>query len=84
MAYRTAVHNSTKFTPARLMKGHELRVPIDLTYGFPEEDRPESLSEHVQNLQHSLEEVHEFTRKHLEKFTATWKLGITSIRMLMP
>jgi hypothetical protein len=29
MAYRTANHNSTKLTPAKLMLGHELRVPVD-------------------------------------------------------
>ncbi len=30
MAYRTAVHESTKTTPAKLMMGHEIRIPIDL------------------------------------------------------
>ncbi|CAB4041568.1 Retrovirus-related Pol poly from transposon 412, partial [Paramuricea clavata] len=64
MAYRTAVHNSTKFTPARLMMGHEIRAPIDLTYGSPEDERAENLPQYVQDLQQSLEEVHEFARKH--------------------
>ena len=36
MAYRTAVHESTKCTPAKLMLGHEIRLPIDLVFGKPE------------------------------------------------
>ena len=35
MAYRTAVQESTGQTPARLMMGHELRVPLDLMFGQP-------------------------------------------------
>ena len=35
MAYRTAVHESTGQTPARLMMGHELRIPLDLMFGQP-------------------------------------------------
>jgi hypothetical protein len=67
MAYRTAVHNSTKFTPARLMMGHEIRAPIDLIYGSPEDERTENLPQYVQDLQRSLEEVHEFAREHLTR-----------------
>ena len=36
MAYRTAVHESTKCTPTKLMMGREIRVPIDLVFGRPE------------------------------------------------
>jgi transposase InsO family protein len=67
MAYRTAVHNSTKFTPARLMMGHEIRAPIDLIYGSPEDERTENLPQYVQDFQRSLEEVHEFAREHLTR-----------------
>ena len=35
MAYRTAVHESTGQTLARLMMGHEFGIPADLMYGRP-------------------------------------------------
>ena len=67
MAYRTAVHNATKFTPARMMLGHEIRVPIELVYGFPTlSDGSTNCSQYIQGLQNDLEAVHEFARKNLE------------------
>ena len=38
MAYRSAVHDTTKCTPARLMLGRDLRLPVDLLYTRPEEE----------------------------------------------
>ena len=40
MAYRTAVHDSTKCSPAKLMFRRELKLPIDLLYGRPSEEKP--------------------------------------------
>ena len=37
MAYRSAVHDTTKCTQADLMFGRNLRLPIDLLYGRPED-----------------------------------------------
>ena len=34
MAYPTAVQESTRCSPARLMFGRELKLPIDLLYGI--------------------------------------------------
>ncbi|XP_028417630.1 uncharacterized protein LOC114542077 [Dendronephthya gigantea] len=65
MAYRTAVHKATGFTPARMMLGHEVRVPVDLVYGSPEYERKSS-TQHVQSLQENLEVVHRFARENLE------------------
>ena len=42
MSYRSAVHETTNFTPAMLMFGRELRVPLDLLIGLPQEE-PEYL-----------------------------------------
>ncbi|CAC5405925.1 unnamed protein product [Mytilus coruscus] len=33
MAYRSSVHDSTKFSPCKLMLGQEIELPIDLIYG---------------------------------------------------
>ena len=38
MSYRSAVHETTKLTPAMLMFGRELRVPLDLLLGRPHAD----------------------------------------------
>ena len=38
MSYRSAVHETTKFTPAMLMFGRELRVPLHLLIGRPQEE----------------------------------------------
>lgn len=38
MAYRTAVHETTKVTPSQMMLGREMRVPIDLWIGRPVEN----------------------------------------------
>ena len=67
MAYRTAVHESTKCTPAKLMIGREIRVPIDLVFGRPE---PECYNEGVTNygtkLAENIEQAHEFAREVLK------------------
>jgi len=39
ISYRLAVHETTKFTPVMLMFGRELRVPLDLLIGHPQEER---------------------------------------------
>ena len=40
MAYRSAVHDTTRCTPAKLMLGQDLRLQVDLIYGCPEEKQP--------------------------------------------
>ena len=41
MAYRTAVHESTGHSPAQLMLGRHLRLPIDLVIERPVEESPQ-------------------------------------------
>jgi len=36
-AYRATVHESTGFTPNRLMFGREITLPVDIVYGLPNE-----------------------------------------------
>uniref|UniRef100_A0AAZ1X5F3 Integrase catalytic domain-containing protein n=1 Tax=Oreochromis aureus TaxID=47969 RepID=A0AAZ1X5F3_OREAU len=67
MAYRSAVQESTKCTPAALMFGHELRTPVDLVFGSPPE--PEVCGDpglgYLHNLLARLREVHQLTRQAL-------------------
>ena len=60
-----AVHKTTGYTPARLMMGRELRLPIDLAYGRPREEQPTQGTDYVKDLQERLENVHHFARCHL-------------------
>ena len=65
MAYRTAVHQSTGQTPARLMMGHELRIPVDLMYGQPPGCGNKYESEFAKQLTESLELTHQFAQNRL-------------------
>ena len=54
MAYRTATHESTGLTPAKMMMGRELRVPLDLLMGTPPESNQTSKPSYVEKLKESL------------------------------
>ena len=65
MSHRSAVHETTKLTPAMLMFGRELRVPLDLLLGRPHADIEElSYLEYAEKLRASIATVHDFARNH--------------------
>ncbi|XP_042228051.1 uncharacterized protein LOC121870334 [Homarus americanus] len=67
MAYRSATHESTGYTPAKLMPDHELWLPVDLLTGRPpDEELPEETTSYVKNLQKMLTEVHHQVRGAVE------------------
>ena len=74
MSYRSAVHETTKFTPAMLMFGRELRVPLDLLIGRPQEE-PEDRGypEYVERLTESVQTVHNFARVHQQESSLRMK-----------
>lgn len=58
MAYRAAEHEATHFTPARLMFGREMRLPVDLALGRPPDaGLPTVQSEYAVALQRRLEDA---------------------------
>ena len=65
-AYRTSVHESTKCTPAMMMKGRDLRLPVDLLFGRPEKEPTRLATDYADDLQQRLEKVHEFVRPQLQ------------------
>ena len=64
MAYRSSEHESTKYTPNRLMVGREIRLPADVIFGRAPDHQPET-SQYARELRDSLEEVHEYARQNL-------------------
>ena len=67
MAYRSAVHETTSFTPCELMFGRQIDLPIDLQLGRPEQDSgDQNKTEYVQRLQARLDRVHAFARGNMK------------------
>ena len=66
LAYRSAVHESTGCTPAKVVFGRDLRLPIDLLIGRPVEEVLGPAVHYTEELCAKLERVHHFARDHLK------------------
>ena len=66
MAYRSATHDTTHCSPVKMMLGRELKMPIDLMFGRPEDEPPQTATSYASVLQERLERVHEFARGHMQ------------------
>ncbi|XP_062618853.1 uncharacterized protein LOC134280459 [Saccostrea cucullata] len=66
MAYRSAEHKSTGFTPNMLMLGRETSLPVDLMYEMPETMKEESPNHWAWTLREKLERAHSLMRENLE------------------
>ncbi|MCG8078588.1 MAG: DDE-type integrase/transposase/recombinase, partial [Candidatus Thiodiazotropha taylori] len=65
LAYRSSIHETTGVSPAMMMFGRELTLPIDLTLGRPVSEDRLCVTEHAYQLEQKLLNVHDFARKHL-------------------
>ena len=65
LAYRSSVHETTGVSPAMMMFGRELTLPVDMTLGRPVRDERLCATEHAYQLEQKLLDVHDFARKHL-------------------
>ena len=74
MAYRTAEHESTGYTPAKVMTGRELRLPGDVATGVPFDEQEAIVPEYVKSLKHTLTEVHDHVRDNLKIASGAMKL----------
>ena len=63
MSYRSAVHDSTGHTPARVNFGREMRLPVDTITGVPP-DKTKPVTDFVSDLQDQLDEVHKRVREN--------------------
>ena len=47
MAYRSATHDTTQCSPVKMMLGRELKMPIDLMFGRPEDEPPRTAANYT-------------------------------------
>ena len=73
MAYRSADHDSTGCSPSKMMLGREIKLPVDLIFGRPEEEPHQGASDYAHALQERFERVHNFAREHLDTMTSRMK-----------
>ena len=66
LAYNSSLHDTTKCTPSKMMLGRELRLPIDLALGIPEERISQCESDYAYQLERQLVQTHDFARKHMQ------------------
>ncbi|GFX04395.1 retrovirus-related Pol polyprotein from transposon 412 [Trichonephila clavipes] len=72
LAYRSAVHETTGYSPSQMLFDRDLRLPCDLLFGRPP-DTPSSPEEYVQNLQARFEDVHNLARERINLRTEKMK-----------
>ena len=65
MYYRASVHAATGVTPALLMLGRELRMPVDVVFPPVEDNREVCYPSHVAELDRRLQLANEYARTHL-------------------
>ena len=65
LAYRSSIHEATGVSPAMMMFGRELTLPVDMTLGRPIREDRFCATEHAYQLEQKLLDIHEFARKHL-------------------
>ena len=69
LAYNSAVHDSTCCTPASLMLGRYLRLPIDLALGMPEKKQSTCESDYKYELETQMLHMHEIARKNINVYS---------------
>jgi len=63
MAYRSAVHETTAYTPNMLMFGRETSTPLDIQYEMPPAIKPIPTKQWVWELRETLEQAHTKVRE---------------------
>ncbi|PIK53512.1 hypothetical protein BSL78_09606 [Apostichopus japonicus] len=66
MAYRSAEHESTGYSPAELLLGRQVILPLQFHLPKTPDETTKSLNQYVEELERRLMTVHENARKHLK------------------
>ncbi|GFX28125.1 hypothetical protein TNCV_424521 [Trichonephila clavipes] len=64
LAYRSAVHETTNYSPSQMLFGCDLRLPADLLFSRPP-DAPLAPEEYIEKLQARMEEMHHLARERI-------------------
>ena len=64
-AYRASRHEATGMTPNYLMLGREVRAPVDLMFGAPEESTPVTYDSYADELDQRMRNAYALVRDHL-------------------
>ncbi|GFU71168.1 retrovirus-related Pol polyprotein from transposon 412 [Trichonephila clavipes] len=65
LVYRSAVHDTTGYSPSQMLFGRDLRLPADLLFSWPP-DVPLAPEEYVEKLQERMEEMHHLARETID------------------
>jgi len=64
-AYRSSVHESTRYSPNYLTLGRETRAPIDLVYGTPPEPVPTNFDDFAEEMETRMKQAYTLAREQL-------------------
>ncbi|GFX21757.1 retrovirus-related Pol polyprotein from transposon 412 [Trichonephila clavipes] len=64
LSYRSAIHETTGYSPSQMLFGRDLRLPADLLFSQPP-DTPLAPEEYIEKLQARMEEMHHLARERI-------------------
>ena len=66
MAYQSSVHRSTGYTPFHLMYGREMKLPLNIMMGVPDQEEHTSYGDFATKLKQNLTEAYQHVRENLQ------------------